>query len=189
MYLVKFDNSDYYSTQEFHNDREGVDHSLEPGHVDRMNAVINLTNMLLDAHGGGKVIDYGAGAGAIIEKVRSVDKVGYDFCPDNIRIANESNRPVVFKNFLEDELEPCFIAIASEVLEHMALPHEFLKNLKSEYLVCSFPNGETQESHWYGHSWGMDNEGAKELLFKPTGWNPIMQVNIWGTQCFVCQRR
>lgn len=160
----RFDTEDFYSSKEFHVDREAADHLHEEGHGARIRTVAGLVNALLQEIGTEKpLIDYGCGNGGLLSLLEGDDLLGLDFCRANVKQAHKLGRPVMFVDFtlLPYKSE---VAVLSEVLEHMVDPHGFLKRLDTKYLVASVPNGETPEQHYPYHLWGWDMEGFQKVL-------------------------
>ncbi len=160
----RFDTEEFYSSEEFHVDREAADHLHEDGHGARIRTVAGLVNALFQEIGTEKsLIDYGCGNGGLLSLLEGDDLLGLDFCRANVNQAVELGRPVVFSNFVETSYRSD-VAVLSEVLEHMVDPHGFLKDLQTTYLVASVPNGETPDSHYPYHLWGWDVEGFQKVL-------------------------
>jgi len=188
VYYEKFDNQEYFSTQEFHNDREAADHWNEPGHRPRMELTVSWANEILRDDPEYTVIDYGSGSGGVISAIETERKIGYDFCPDNVKFAQDRGRNVIFKDFVADDNEYSDIAIITECLEHLADPLEFLRTLRARYLIMSMPVGETNEHHYEFHTHGADEDGVKYLMLYKTEWKPLKHQNLWGTQIWLAEK-
>lgn len=188
MYFVKFEDTDYYSTPEFHSDRDAVAHDKEEGHIPRLERAAQWVDGLVRANPEYTVIDYGAGSGSLLRLSKAEQIKGYDFCPANVKYAQDHGQNVQFLDFVSTPREFSNVAVLLECAEHLLSPKEFLESLQAEWLVMSIPNGETQESHYFAHTHGADTEGCRELLLKASGWNPVMMENIWGTQLWLAMR-
>ena len=184
----KFDNTDYFSTQEFHNDREEADHINQPNHRPRLLEVASLIEELCKKEKIKSWIDYGCGNGGLLSVVDCVPhKKGYDFMPKNVEAAQKLGRPVTFKNFLEDEPEKCDLATATEVMEHLQDPHGFVRKLKCKYLIVSTPEGEHPHGHYEFHVWGWNRQGMHDLLTN-NGYEVMKDAGGGGTMIIVAKK-
>jgi len=189
MYFIKFKDSEYYSTEEFHRDRPAVDHLSEAGHKDRIELSAEWVNSLVRASEEGvTLIDYGCGTGGALSLIETENKIGYDFNAPAVRYAQDRGRPVEFRDFVNEPPLRSNIAMITECLEHLSDPVKFLFELDADWLVMSVPNGETEESHYEAHTHGMDEPGCREYLIKGSGWTPVLMKNVWGTQLWLARR-
>lgn len=188
MYFTKFDGQEYYSTQEFHNDRDAVDHVNDEGHRPRIELAAQWANQLVRANPELTIIDYGAGTGGLLSLIETDNKTGYDFTPANVEFAQNNGRDVFYKDFVNSEREYSDIAIITECLEHLDDPLGFIKSLEAEWLIMSMPVGETNEAHYEYHTHGADEEGVKVFMLIHNLWEPIMEQNIWGTQLWLARK-
>lgn len=187
----RFSDGEYYSSVEFHEDREAADHVHQEGHRERLEAAAECLNGLLShiwTHV--NIVDFGCGNGGLSsligESPGSNTYVGFDICRANVESGQALGRDIFFRDFVADfphELD-IDIAVACEVLEHMQDPHGFLAGLDCSYLVCSVPNGETPENHPEYHVWGWDTEGFEAMLvgagFRPIGHRIVQNTQVWG---------
>lgn len=185
----KFPGTDFFSTYDFHKDREEADHVNQPSHRTRILEVARLIKELNEKDPIKSWIDYGCGNGGLLSVVDCVpDKKGYDWMPTNVEGAKQKARPgVEFKNFLEIEPEECDLATATEVMEHLQDPHGFARNLKCKYFIMSCPEGETPQGHDPVHVWGWDREGMHNLLTN-NGYEIIEDAGGGGTMIIVAKK-
>jgi hypothetical protein len=67
----------------------------------------------------------------------------------------------------------------SEVVEHLADPHQFLSTLPGDTLVVSSPSAETDEWHYADHAWAWDLDGYRDLVSN-AGWHVVKQEECVG---------
>ncbi len=170
------DDVPYVSTEEFHADREAVSHVDQPWHKARMAKTMEFVYLLLDADEVRSITDLGCGDGGFLSLLErtGVPCWGYDFQPANIPAGLARGVDIRQANFLTDDIEYGDLAIATEVIEHLAHPHEFLAHLTTQvpYLICSSPQFETVEQHSPEHSWCWDKDGYRAMLAN-AGWNVL----------------
>jgi 2-polyprenyl-3-methyl-5-hydroxy-6-metoxy-1,4-benzoquinol methylase len=165
------------STFEFHEHRERAPHLEQPVHRPRLDKALEF---ILDAdERSGRqqrgcatsVTDLGCGDGGLLSLLKDHDfwPRGYDFQPSNA--AGWAERGVsaqAFDVFGADQHRIIFgeIAVTTEVLEHLADPHEAVRFIgqMSRYLVASSPWNETPESHDACHAWAWDQDGYRALI-------------------------
>lgn len=185
----KFEGTDYFSTYDFHKDREEADHINQVNHRTRLLEVAQLIQELSDREKITSWIDYGCGNGGLLSVVTNIkNKKGYDWMPKNVEGAKTKSRPgVIYANFLEIEPEKCDLATATEVMEHLQDPHGFARKLKCKYFIMSCPEGETPQGHDPVHVWGWDRQGMRELL-ENNGYKVIKEAGGGGTMIFVAEK-
>lgn len=184
-----FDEKDgvpYFSTQEFHQDREAAPHIDQYGmQRDRLVAVADLVNDYVDMFGIKSVADICCGDGGLLEylqpffKSRKIQSWGYDFQPANVHDAVTKRKvDVRFADVINDDIEYAEMCIMTECLEHFYHPHEYIKKLADnnvKILIASSPNGEVPEAHYEFHTWGW-SEDAYRNLFEQAGYHVIDQT-------------
>lgn len=172
------------STFAFHEHRERAAHLEQPGHAPRLlraRAFVAEAAELWRAGGPMRdrplpvrVSDLGCGDGGLLSLLRDVPDVdawGYDFAPANA--AGWTERGVqaealdVFGTD-RDRVRLGNIVVMTEVLEHVADPHEVVRwvaaNPGTEYLVASSPWPETPANHDECHAWAWDLNGYRDLI-------------------------
>ena len=168
----RFTDDSYFSSVEFHEDREAADHLHQEGHRERLEAAASVINStiedLFDSDSVVTITDYGCGNGGISDLLLDGYYVGYDICRANVEHGRTFGRNVLFEDFTtktKEEMPFSDIVIMCEVLEHMQDPHGFLEKLNCGFLIASVPNGETPDNHPEYHVWGWDNEGFARMLY------------------------
>lgn len=147
-------------------------------HVARLRAAAELTAYAARAAETDEVCDVGAGDGALLEllpqHLRS-NSFGYDASVKNAEYA-QAKRDVavvdldVVSGLARDRLSLAPVVVCTEVLEHLADPHAFVRLLASadmgkvRFVVASSPAHETPETHEPNHAWCWDEDGYQALF-------------------------
>jgi hypothetical protein len=154
----------YVSTAEFHTDRDRAPHLEQPDHSARLRKVAELVRKLHPQ----SIVDLGCGDGGLLSLLQDIPARGYDFQPSNVEGWAERNVTARALDFIAHPEQIIWgeLAIMTEVLEHLADPHGFLKivSQNTRYVVASSPHGETPENHAMEHAWGWDMEGYQQLF-------------------------
>lgn len=164
----------YFSTQEFHNDRDAAPHIDQHGmQRDRLVLAADFVKELVIKYEIRSVTDICCGDGGLLEYLKpffeehDVKSWGYDFQPANVRSAIYKRKvDVSFADVVNDDIELGDLSIMTECLEHFFDPHEMVRKVseKSKYFVVSGPNGETPEAHYELHTWGWSWPAYENLL-------------------------
>lgn len=175
------------STFEFHRDRGRAQHLEQPNHKDRLNQAFEFIGEAYSDLGPGQVTlsDLGCGDGGLLSRIDTWPDMhawGYDFTPANVAGALLRGVDVAHADVFGDDrdwVNVGLISVMTEVLEHLADPHEVLRWLhgKSRYLVASSPWDETPESHDECHAWGWDYDGYTDLI-QDAGWRILHHVRL-----------
>ena len=172
------DGEPYFSTQEFHNDREAAPHIEQHGmQRDRLVLAADFVKELVLEYDIKSVSDICCGDGGLLEYLKpffeeqGVQAWGYDFQPANVRDAIYKRKvDVSFADVVKDDIEYGELSIMTECLEHFFDPHAMVRKIKSNFFVASGPNGETPEAHYELHTWGW-SWPAYEKLLEQGGYN------------------
>lgn len=172
-----FDEKDgvpYFSTQEFHNDREAAPHIDQHGmQRDRLVAVADIVKELCLNYGSLTVSDLCCGDGGLLHyldpffRKHGIRAWGYDFQPSNVHDAvHKRGVDVKFADVINDDIEMGEITIMTECLEHFFDPHAMVRKVgeQSNIMVISSPNGEVPEAHYELHTWGWSEPAYANLL-------------------------
>jgi len=174
----------FFSTQEFHNDREAAPHIEQHGmQRDRLllAAAFVLELCTDEANGIRTVTDVCCGDGGLLEylspflKQQGIDSWGYEFQPSNIKDGvNKRGVDVRYADVANEDIELGDLTIMTECLEHFHKPHEMVQKVaeQSKYIVVSGPNGEVPEAHYEFHTWGW-SWPAYENLIQQAGYNVL----------------
>jgi hypothetical protein len=190
--------------------REHCDHLGSPtgAHTARLHAAAELA---VKAAGpfpelGGTVnpiIDLGAGDGALLELVgRRPHAWGYEIIRSDVEYARNVRNVEVHLRLLDLEAltkiplgaagYTAGVVVLTEVLEHMADPHAFLRTLATReevrYVVASSPMNETPSNHEWNHAWCWDWEGYR-AMFEAAGFVPREGRDVEWSQVWLFKRR
>jgi SAM-dependent methyltransferase len=163
----------YVSTAAFHADRDRAPHLEQPAHRPRLHAAAALVHQAargLDEPA--TVVDLGCGDGGLLALLRPLACWGYDFQPSNA--AGWAERGVAAHSADafgadRDTVDLARIVVMTEVLEHLADPHEAVRWIGGElaagsYLVASSPWCEHPGAHDECHAWAWDFAGYADLV-------------------------
>jgi len=173
----------FFSTQEFHNDREAAPHIEQHGmQRDRLVlAAMFVQELCLNNPEIKTVVDVCCGDGGLLQylspflKEQGIAFWGYEFQPSNIKDGvNKRGVDVRYADVANEDIELGDLTIMTECLEHFHKPHEMVQKVaeQSKYIVVSGPNGEVPEAHYELHTWGW-SWPAYENLIQQAGYNVL----------------
>lgn len=159
------------ATPGWYADRERAPHLEQGVHQPRLKKAVEFVAHAVDL-GGTEVVDLGAGDGGLLSCLRpllddwTIDAWGYDLQPSNIDGARERCVNVTLADVLVDKIMWGDIAVATEMLEHLVDPHQFVATIAEHcrFLVASSPAFETADSHYAFHLWAWDMDGYRQLV-------------------------
>lgn len=170
------------STFAFHRDRASVAHFEQQIHKSRFAQIVSdfagvvrtIYAHKLVEYGKLSVIDLGCGDGGLLQHIVNyyphVVPRGYDFQPSNEAAwarRNISSRTRLM-NFVDewDNIPEANVYIITEVLEHLADPHEMVRRIRARnaFIIASSPWGETMMSHDECHAWGWTFTGYHQMM-------------------------
>jgi hypothetical protein len=159
------------STVEFFAVHPWVPPEHQLGHAQRTAMVFELVQAVVDAEQPASISDLGCGDGTLMENLvrLGLSVWGYDAGTANVQVATGKGLNVRQANLLAGGLEYGELITCSEVIEHMARPHEFVASLPGRLLILSSPSAETGDWHYYDHTWAWDLEGYAALV-EGAGW-------------------
>lgn len=188
---------------EWWRDREHCDHlGAETGaHVARLEAaerharIAALAAMAPGSRDAAPVCDLGAGDGALLSLLPASLREkswGYDVIRADTHYAVDVRRVTVdwinVRKALENPhvvLPLAPVVVLTEVLEHMADPHGFLKLLHARpevrFVVASSPFRETPERHEWNHAWAWDFPGYL-AMFRAAGFKGVQLDEVEWSQ-------
>jgi len=173
-----------WTTPGWYEDRESAPHVDQAEHRGRLDLACDLATYAILRLGASTVVDLGCGDGGLLKLIsdRLAEEAargeivlpwtawGYDLAPANVEAAR-SKRGLTNVSYLDVVTDPRSVtwgdlAIATEMLEHLLDPHEFVRRVarRSRYLVASSPHVETDRSHYGYHTWAWDQDGYRSLL-------------------------
>lgn len=172
----------HVSTAAFHAHRERAPHLEQPVHRPRLEKAAEFVNdAALRAWSGNTsgeplgriaVSDLGCGDGgllSLLDQFGDIEAHGYDFQPSNEAGWRERGVSAELLDVFGEDIGlvvPGLISVMTEVLEHLADPHEVVRWIgqHSRYLVASSPWNETPASHDECHCWAWDQNGYRQLI-------------------------
>lgn len=176
----------YFSTQEFHDERESAPHIEQHGmQRDRLLLAAEFVKQALRDYNIKSVTDVCCGDGGLLEYLKptfeehNIKYWGYDFQLANIQVAQNKRRvDVACVDAVKDDVDLGDLTICTEALEHMYDPHAFVNKIarQSSVIVISSPNGEVPEAHYELHTWGW-SEPAYRNLIEQAGYRVVKHEN------------
>lgn len=134
------------------------------------------------------IVDLGAGDGGLLSLLKTstlpLKFWGYDLQDSNTAAASvERGVDVFYGDVVTDHVEWGQITVATELLEHLADPHGFVRRIAehSRVLVASSPAWETGDSHYEFHCWAWDYDGYRALL-EQAGYQVVRHEDASGFQ-------
>lgn len=154
----------HVSTFAFHEHRERAPHLEQEWHRARLLRTAELVRSLEPA----SVVDLGCGDGGLLSLLGGIDAWGYDFQPSNQEAWEERKVHAEFADVFASDSPVAWgqVAVMTEVLEHLAEPHEVLARIARhvDYVVASSPHNETGDAHCAEHAWAWDVDGYRALF-------------------------
>ena len=186
--LFPLDTIPEYCTAEWYLDREIAPHVDQEMHRPRLDATARLAMSVWSPEL--TVVDLGSGDGGLLSLLTEIPKSkkwGYDLQPTNVAGAVNRNQDVRYGNVF-DPIEWADIAVATEMIEHLVGPHQFVNMVskKSKYLIASSPCTETVDDHYGYHTWAWDVEGYARML-ESNGWKVIRHETHGMFQVVLCE--
>lgn len=192
----------YVSTFDYHKDRPRAPHAEQSDHRPRLDLALDFVVRCRPE----AVADLGCGDGGLVSMLVKAlpDTVieGYDFTPStregwlergvaglcqHVNVFPEPPGPVIDPD-IEATLEYISVVVMTEILEHLARPHEVLSKINSEYLVASSPWNETPNSHCESHAWAWDMAGYSALI-EGAGFKIVLHQTAGSAQVVLAERR
>jgi hypothetical protein len=177
-----------YCTAEWYLDREIAPHVDQEMHRPRLDAAARLAMSVWSSEL--TVVDLGSGDVGLLSLLTEIPKSqkwGYDLQPSNVAGAVDRNQDVRYGNVF-DTIDWADIAIATEMIEHLVGPHQFVNMVsqKSKYLIASSPWTETIDGHYEYHTWAWDVKGYAYML-ESNGWKVIHHETPGMFQVALCK--
>jgi 2-polyprenyl-3-methyl-5-hydroxy-6-metoxy-1,4-benzoquinol methylase len=165
-----------YTTAEWYAERESAPHVDQDLHRPRLDAAAHYVQMMVDGRRR-TVVDLGAGDGGLLSLLPASVKEhawGYDLQQSNVDAAAHRGVDVRYGDVINGEVDWGDIAVATEMLEHLIDPHEFVRRIwqHSTVLIASSPWTETREEHYDFHTWAWDLDGYTRML-ESGGWQVV----------------
>lgn len=164
-----------WTTAAWYAGRATAPHVDEAAHRGRLELARDCVLDAIQAYGCESVVDLGCGDGGLLSLIAERDEGatvtwGYDLQQSNVDAAH-AKRPltdVFYGDVVNDPhgVEWADCAIATEMLEHLVDPHQFVRwvGQHARVIVASSPFTETAVSHYEFHTWAWDVEGYRALI-------------------------
>ncbi len=170
-----------WTKPEWYEGREWAPHVDQAMHRPRIDLAVDM--LLTEVHTYDTIVDLGAGDGGLLSLLRErwlerdegpLYVWGYDLQPSNVAAAKDRGIQVELVNVLTDRINWGRVAVATEVLEHLVDPHDFVRTIgdHSEVLVASSPWTESLGNAYGFHTWAWDVEGYARMLTEG-GWRIV----------------
>jgi 2-polyprenyl-3-methyl-5-hydroxy-6-metoxy-1,4-benzoquinol methylase len=156
-----------YTTAGWYAGRERAPHLEDETHRPRLIRSATQVGQLAFQLGARSVVDLGAGDGGLLSLLGPALRAwGYDLMPENVAAAKGRGVDVRQGDVLLDPLEWGEIAVATEMLEHLVEPHQFVRTIaaNARALVCSSPHNERPGHAYEFHTWAWDFAGYRALV-------------------------
>jgi 2-polyprenyl-3-methyl-5-hydroxy-6-metoxy-1,4-benzoquinol methylase len=162
-----------HTTPAWYEGRARAPHLEEGAHRDRLLLAADMVRDAVDRFGVRSVVDLGCGDGGLLSLLqetsfeRDVPMWGYDLQRTNVNPAVlERNVDVRYGDVVAGEVEWGELAVATEMLEHLLDPHEFVRRVgaRSRVIVASSPFTERPGSAYEFHTWCWSIEGYRALI-------------------------
>jgi len=176
-----------YTTVEFFQNHPWVPPGHQRGHSQRIQMVADLIADLHAKDPVSSVTDLGAGDGSLLTHLwdLGVPMWGYDAGAENVERARVNGVDVRSADLLSDEMEYGDLVAASEVVEHLLDPHDFVRNLPGKRIVLSSPSAENEFWHYEHHAWAWDMDGYKAMV-EQAGWTVVEHRECDAERNFHC---
>ena|SRR5688572_26938091 len=178
------------ATAEWYAGRENAPHLEEELHRPRLVASATHVARVAFSRGLSTVVDLGAGDGGLLSLLGpNLRGWGYDLAPANVDAAKLRGVDVRLADVVEDPVQWGDIAVATEMLEHLADPHAFVRHIgrNASVLVCSSPWNERPGSAYEFHTWAWDFDGYRALV-EQGGFQVLQQEAVGPFQVILAVR-
>lgn len=175
-----------YTRPEWYASRERAPHLEQPDHGVRLRMTHHFISLVLAGLNLRSVTDLGCGDGGLLSLLPDVPRVGYDLCPANVTAARaERGVAAILLDVVHepDRIQWGELAICTEVLEHLADPHGFVRltAANARAVVASSPVNEDDRSHYEFHAWAWDMAGYR-AMFEAAGFGVVAHTPVSGYQ-------
>lgn len=160
------------ATPEWYATRDRANHIGEPVHRGRLLRAAEYVRTAVRAYGMRSIVDLGCGDGGLLSILGlDVPAWGYDLQPSNVAAGMDRGVDVRLGDAIGGQIQWGELAIATEVIEHLVKPHEFVRRIRSmaDMVVASSPAVETNLRHYEHHLWAWDPDGYRRM-FQRAGW-------------------
>lgn len=183
------------TTPTWYEGRERAPHLEEGAHRDRLLLAADMVRDAVDRFGVRSVVDLGSGDGGLLSLLQpysfdtDTPMWGYDLQRSNVNPAVlERNVDVRYGDVVAGEVEWGELAVATEMIEHLVDPVEFVRKIArhARYMVASSPRTETGDSHYEFHCWAWDEPGYREMVERG-GFEVVRHEGVGMFQVLLCK--
>jgi 2-polyprenyl-3-methyl-5-hydroxy-6-metoxy-1,4-benzoquinol methylase len=165
-----------FTTPGWYAGRERAAHLEQAGHRDRLYLAADHALALADRLSLRSAVDLGCGDGGLLSLIRDrySDRShgscwGYDLCPAAVDAARDARGVSAYLTDVvgdPDRVTWADLAVATEMLEHLADPHAFAREIGKHCraIVASSPANESTAVHYEFHAWAWDMDGYRKLI-------------------------
>lgn len=174
-----------WTTPAWYAGRDRAPHLEQEAHKARLHLAAEMVRDVAGAYPVRTVVDLGAGDGGLLSLLTDTGLTawGYDLQPSNIVGARERSVDVRLGDVVAGDIEWGDIAVATELIEHLLDPHQFVTRVakRCQVLVASSPAWETVDSHYEFHTFAWDYDGYRALL-EQGGYEVVRHEDAGGFQ-------
>jgi 2-polyprenyl-3-methyl-5-hydroxy-6-metoxy-1,4-benzoquinol methylase len=178
-----------WTTPDWYAGRDRAPHLEQDAHKARLHKAAEMVEQAAAEYRLRTVVDLGAGDGGLLSLLKrstvpGLRFWGYDLQRTNTEAAAaERGVDVYYGDVVAGHVEWGQIAVATEMLEHLVAPAEFVRRIAehSKVLIASSPAWETGDSHYEFHTWAFDYDGYRALL-EQGGYDVIRHEDAAGFQ-------
>lgn len=179
----------HVSTLAYFSQQPRAPHLEQPNHRPRLEYAARWLRELRDDAGVRTFSDLGCGDGGLLQLVDGVfDRAwGYDLQPSSREGWPERGVTAYALDIFgadQERVEFGDVVAMTEVLEHLANPHEALRwvlSARPRFLVASSPHNESSEVHCPEHAWAWDHTGFLAMI-EGAGWRVTRHEDVDTTQ-------
>jgi trans-aconitate methyltransferase len=167
-----------FTRPEWYAGRERAPHLEQPDHGPWLRMTHHFARLMMTGSNLTSMVDLGCGDGGLLSLMKDTRCWGYDLCQANVEAARDERGVTAVMLDVAGEPESITwgeLAVATEMLEHLADPHGFVRLIASRAraVVASSPVNEDDRSHYEFHAWAWDMAGYR-AMFEAAGFGIVI---------------